>query len=74
MKQEEINGEVAAFRNLLEQNDYIGRKVAFEVAALFKAQFPNVSMPIYEKYLETESQAESFRASIETLKNTVAVE
>lgn len=70
MDEEQKQAEINAYRNLLEQNDYIGRKVAFEVAALFKAQFPNAYMPVYEKYLATEEQANSFRSNIETLKST----
>ena len=67
MDEEQKQAEINAYRNLLEQNDYIGRKVAFEVAALFKAQFPNISMPIYEKYLATETKAEEFRQTIDEL-------
>jgi len=67
MDEEQKQAEINAYRNLLEQNDYIGRKVAFEVAALFKAQFPNVSTPVYEKYLASEEQANNFRANMETL-------
>jgi hypothetical protein len=69
MNEFEKHSEINAYKNLLEQNDYIGRKVAFEVAALFKAQFPNISMPIYEKYLETESQANTFRSALEELED-----
>jgi len=68
MDEEQKQAEINAYRNLLEQNDYTGRKVAFEVAALFKAQFPNVPMPVYEKYLATEEQANDFRQAINELE------
>lgn len=64
----EVQAEINAYKNLLEQKDYIGRKVAFEVAKVFKEQFPEISMPMYEKYLETEMLANSFRESIEDLE------
>jgi len=70
MDEEQKQAEINACRNLLEQNDYIGRKVAFEVAAKLKELHPDLSTPVYEKYLATEEQANGFRANIEMLKNT----
>ena len=67
MNEEQKQAEINAYRNLLEQNDYIGRKVAFEVAALFKAQFPNIPMPIYDKYFSMETKAEEFRQAIDEI-------
>ena len=65
---DEKQAEINAYKNLLEQNDYTGRKIAFEVARLFKEQFPDASMPEYEKYLETETLADTFRSQIEALE------
>jgi hypothetical protein len=67
---EEIQSEINAYQNLLEQKDYTARKVAFEVAKLFKAQFPNTEMPEYEKYLDGEIKAETFRENISNLKES----
>lgn len=70
MNQEEINAEIRALNNLLEQNDYQALKLAEEVAKLFKAQFPNVDMPVYEKYLDSVTKRQEFRQKIDELKNT----
>ena len=56
---------VNANRDLLAQKDYIGRKVAFEIAALFKQKYPNVQTPMYDKYKEVEAQADLLRAEME---------
>lgn len=69
MTKEEKLSEINAYRNLLEQNDYIGRKVAFEVAAKLKELHPELSMPVYEHYLELETKAESFRERINELES-----
>lgn len=68
MDEFEKQGKLNEYKNLLEQNDYIGRKVAFEVAKLFKVQFPNIEMPILEKYLEAENKADEFRQAIDELE------
>ena len=62
---DEKQAKINECTNLLQQSDYTGRKVAFEVAKLFKAQFPSIKMPIYEKYLDTEVHAEELRQSIQ---------
>lgn len=67
MNDEEKQSQINAYMNLLKQNDYTARKVAFEVAKLFKAQFPDVEMPIFDKYLESENKADEFRANIDAL-------
>ena len=67
MNEEEKQVEIRAYMNLLEQNDYTARKVAFEVAAKLKEKFPDLDMPVYEKYLETEELANKFRQNIEEL-------
>lgn len=68
MNEFEKQSEINAYKNLLEQKDYIGRKVAFEVAKLFKEQFSNVEMSVYEEYLETEIKANGFRERIDELQ------
>ena len=52
---------------LLQQKDYMARKVAFEVAEIIKTKFPDVAMPEYEKYQAVEEQAKQFRAELNTL-------
>jgi len=74
MKQEEINAEIRGLNNLLAQNDYQALKLAEELAKLFKEQFPNVEMPIYEKYLNSVNQREEFRQKIDELKKTSPTE
>ena len=70
MNQDEINAEIRGLNNLLEQNDYQALKLAEELAKLFKEQFPNVEMPIYDKYLDSVTKREEFRQKIDELKNT----
>lgn len=74
MNQDEINAEIRGLSNLLEQNDYQALKLAEEVSKLFKAQFPNVDMPVYEKYLDSVTKREEFRQKIDELKNTSPTE
>jgi len=61
--------QIIAYTNLLTQNDYTARKVAFEVAEKLIELFPNISLPVYEKYKETEAQAKVFRQKIDELQN-----
>lgn len=67
-QQQERQAQIRLNKSLLEQNDYIARKVVFEIAAVLKKQFSNASMPMYEKYLKIENQANELRAEIETLQ------
>lgn len=64
-RQEEIN----ALRNLLTQNDYTARKIAFETARIIKKLHPDEPMPSLDKYLEMENRADEFRARINELEN-----
>jgi hypothetical protein len=68
MNEGQKQAEINAYKNLLEQNDYIARKVAFEVAAKLKELYPDLSMPVFEHYLELEAKAESFRNRINELE------
>ena len=61
-------GKIIEFTNLLTQNDYVGRKIAFEVAEKLIELFPDISMPEYEKYKNMEAQAKIFRQEINALK------
>ena len=65
----EKQAEIRALRNLLEQNDYTARKVVFEIAEAFAAQFPNVKLPVFEKYKAREAEANGYRARIDELMN-----
>lgn len=65
--EEEKSAKRNALQNLLEQNDYTARKVAFEVAEIIKEKFPDVAMPEYDKYQAVEEQAKQFRAELNTL-------
>lgn len=52
---------------LLAQNDYMARKVVFEVARVIKELHPDIDMPEYEKYKDKEAQAQEFREIIDSL-------
>lgn len=60
--------EIAALRNLLMQNDYAARKIAFEAARTIKKLHPDEPMPELDKYIEMENKADQFRARINELE------
>lgn len=62
--------KILEMQMLLSQNDYMARKVAFEVAETIKKLFPDVSMPEYEKYKEREAQAKEFRKVVDELQDS----
>ncbi len=68
MTRKEIEEEICALKNLLSQNDYTSRKVAFEVARIVRELHPEVEMPVLEQYIEMEDKADQFRARIEELQ------
>ena len=68
MTEKQRQEEIAALRNLLYQNDYAARKVAFEVARTVKKLHPDESMPALDQYIEMENKADEFRARINELQ------
>lgn len=66
--EKERQEEIAALKNLLQQNDYAARQVAFEVARIIKKVHPEEPMPALEKYIEMENKADQFRARINELE------
>ncbi len=68
MKRSEIQGRINACNNELQQCDYTGRKVAFEVAKAFKVLHPDVNMPVLDQYIEGEAEADARRAEIAELQ------
>ena len=62
--EKERQEEIAALKNLLQQNDYAARQVAFEVARIIKKIHPEEPMPVSEKYIEMENKADQIRARI----------
>lgn len=72
MTYNQIMNEINQCRNLLEQKDHYGRKVAFEVAETLKELFPDVSLPNYEKYKENEAKAKALRNRINELEVALA--
>lgn len=68
MKKSEIEARINACNNELQQKDYTGRKVAFEVAKAFKAMHPDADMPILDQYIEGELIADERRAEIADLQ------
>lgn len=67
-EQEEKEAKIAESQILLRQMDYSARKVAFEVAAILKQLHPEIPMPIYEKYKESEAKAQEWRKIIDELR------
>lgn len=67
-EQEEKDAKRNALQNLLQQNDYMARKVVFELAEIIRAQFPDVAMPEFEKYLPAEQKAREFRTEMSELE------
>lgn len=66
-KQAEING----LQNLLAQGDYKARKLIAELGAIIREQFPEAEMPVYEGYLASETQAQTFRNRINELQEEI---
>lgn len=71
--EKERQEEIAALKNLLQQNDYAARQVAFEVARIIKKIHPEEPMPVLEKYIEMENKADQFRARINELEEMEVV-
>lgn len=69
MTEDEKQAKMCEMYQLLAQNDYIARKVAFEVAEVIKKLFPDVNMPEYTKYKDKEEQAREFRKTIDELRD-----
>lgn len=67
LKEQERQGKINEFNQLLSQKDYMGRKVAFEVAEKLKELYPNLSMPNYEKYKNYEELAKTYRNELNKL-------
>lgn len=71
LTEEEMNQKQARInelQNLLEQMDYSGRKVAFEVARLFKSVHPDAETPALDEYLAGEDMADEWRKEISRLR------
>ncbi|MBQ8465283.1 MAG: hypothetical protein IJ545_04660 [Alphaproteobacteria bacterium] len=68
MTKDEIINEINICENVLQQHDYMARKVAFEVAEKLKELNPSLSMPVYEQYKDMEQEAKALRLRIKELK------
>lgn len=71
LTEEEMNQKQARInelQNLLEQMDYSGRKVAFEVARLMKQFHPEAETPALDEYTEGEAMADDWREEISRLR------
>ena len=66
-KQEKI-ARMNGLQNLLEQMDYSGRKVAFEVARLMKHVHPEAETPALDEYLAGENLADEWREEISRIR------
>ena len=66
--EKERQEEIAASKNLLQQNDYAARQVAFEVARIIRKIHPEEPMPVLDKYIEIENKADQLRARINELE------
>lgn len=64
---DKIEAEINGLLNLLEQKDYAARKVVFELAGVFALQFPEVKLPMFDKYKSMEAEANDYRARIDEL-------
>lgn len=67
---ERLQGEIFAFQNLLQQKDYVARKMLAEVCAIVKEKL-GAEMPIYEHYLAQEQKAQFFRDEINRLEKEI---
>lgn len=70
-KIEELQGEICAFTNLLEQGDYKARKLIAELGSIIRAKFPDADMPMHDKYLAAENEAQHFRNEINRLEKEI---
>lgn len=67
MTEDEKQAKKCEYLQLLAQNDYMARKVAFEVAEKLKELHPDLDMPEYEKYKNAEEKAKEFRKELDEL-------
>lgn len=63
-KRSELEATITGNKDILRQNDWIARKVLFELCAKFKEAYPDIELPIYEKYKGVEDQANILRQEI----------
>lgn len=68
LEEMEKQSKLNEYNELLQQKDYMGRKVAFEVAEKLQELYPNLSMPVYTKYRALEDQAQIYREEINKLQ------
>lgn len=64
----ELIARMNGLQNLLEQKDYSARKVAFEVARLYKESHPEAITPALDKYIEGEKLADEWRDEITEIR------
>jgi hypothetical protein len=77
--QEQIEAEITEKRaiingnlDLLKQGDWIARKGYKELAEIIHAKFPDEAMPIYNKYLAHETEAQRLRDENNVLEEEIA--
>lgn len=66
---QEQQSKYAEMMQLLTMNDYIARKIVFELAENFKKLYPDIPTPEYDKYKGVEEKAKEFRKIIEDIQN-----
>ena len=64
----ELIARMNGLQNLLEQKDYSARKVAFEVARLYKQAHPDLVTPALDEYIDGENLADQWRAEIDEIR------
>lgn len=65
---DQIIGEINARLNILQQKDYISRKIAFDTAKALKTINPDVNIPSYDEYKQIEEDADIIRQEINELR------
>ena len=68
---QEQQSKYVEMMQLLTMNDYIARKVVFELAENFKKLFPDTPTPEYDKYKDVEEKAKEFRKIIEDIQDDI---
>lgn len=67
---EKLEGEIRAYKNLLDQGDYKARKLLFEACSILFTQVTN-DMPVFEYYRAAEEQAQTYRDEINRLEKEI---
>ena len=68
MKRSEIESRILACKFELQEFDYISRKIVFEIGSALKEIYPDINLPLFDKYQDIEVNANLRREEIRDLE------